>query len=94
MLMWLCAPIAWPLGKLLDALLGHSSSVMQRHELKAMVELHGTGAGLGGRLSPQEIKIIHGVLDLTGKTALEVMLPLDTARHHCTCCRCVVVLHK
>jgi len=44
-LMWLFAPITWPLGKLLDCVLGHEDVVMKRNQLKAMVQLHGEGAG-------------------------------------------------
>ena len=46
-LMVLCAPITWPLGKLLDWTLGHESVTMKRQQLKAMVQLHGEGAGKG-----------------------------------------------
>lgn len=44
-LMLLCAPITWPLGKLLDCILGHENVAMKRQQLKAMVQLHGEGAG-------------------------------------------------
>lgn len=44
-LMLLCAPITWPLGKLLDLVLGHENVAMKRQQLKAMVQLHGEGAG-------------------------------------------------
>jgi hypothetical protein len=43
--MWACSPITWPLGKLLDRVLGHEEITMKRRELKAMVQLHGEGAG-------------------------------------------------
>jgi metal transporter CNNM len=44
-LMLLCAPISWPLSKLLDVVLGHETVAMKRQQLKAMVQLHGEGAG-------------------------------------------------
>jgi metal transporter CNNM len=44
-LMLLCAPITWPLGKVLDWVLGHENVAMKRQQLKAMVQLHGEGAG-------------------------------------------------
>jgi len=44
-LMVICSPITWPLGKLLDAILGHENVAMKRQQLKAMVQLHGEGAG-------------------------------------------------
>lgn len=46
-LMVLCSPITWPLGKLLDCILGHENVTMKRQQLKAMVQLHGEGAGEG-----------------------------------------------
>ncbi|GBF93780.1 hypothetical protein Rsub_06112 [Raphidocelis subcapitata] len=76
-LMWLSAPVTWPLGKLLDCVLGHGEVAMQRQELKAMVELHGERAGLGGRLTSQEVMLISGAIDLRYKTALTAMTPLD-----------------
>jgi metal transporter CNNM len=44
-LMLLCSPITWPLGKLLDLVLGHENVAMKRQQLKAMVQLHGEHAG-------------------------------------------------
>jgi CBS domain containing-hemolysin-like protein len=44
-LMWACSPVTWPLGKLLDRVLGHEEIAMKRRELKAMVQLHGENAG-------------------------------------------------
>jgi metal transporter CNNM len=43
--MLLCSPITWPLGKLLDLVLGHENVAMKRQQLKAMVQLHGEHAG-------------------------------------------------
>lgn len=60
-IMALCSPIAWPLGKLLDVLLGTEQHVLfRRKQLKALVDLHGEGGGMGGKLSEDEIKIITG----------------------------------
>ncbi|KAF6253868.1 hypothetical protein COO60DRAFT_1273472 [Scenedesmus sp. NREL 46B-D3] len=75
-LMWVCSPVTWPLGKLLDKALGHEEITMKRRELKAMVQLHGEGAGLGGGLTQQEVAVINGALDLTSKTALSAMTPI------------------
>lgn len=44
-LMFVCAPITWPLAKLLDWVLGHEDVTMKRQQLKAMVQLHAEGAG-------------------------------------------------
>jgi metal transporter CNNM len=47
-LMFVCAPITWPLAKLLDWVLGHEDVTMKRQQLKAMVQLHAEGAGACG----------------------------------------------
>ncbi|GLC43679.1 hypothetical protein PLESTM_001503800 [Pleodorina starrii] len=77
-LMTLCSPIAWPIGKLLDFMLGPDhSALFRRAQLKALVDLHGTGAGFGGTLSEDEVHVIRGALDLTNKVACKSMTPLD-----------------
>jgi hypothetical protein len=38
-------PISWPLGKLLDVVLGHRSALLGRRQLKALVDLHHKDAG-------------------------------------------------
>ena len=69
-LMALTAPISWPLSKVLDAALGAEHKVMfRRTQLKALVDIHGAGGGLGGTLTEDEVKVICGALDLTSKTA-------------------------
>lgn len=55
-------------------------ALFRRGQLKALVGLHGCDEGLGGTLSPDEISIITGALDLTSKTAWAAMTPLDKAR--------------
>jgi hypothetical protein len=47
-LMWVCAPITWPLGRLLDLILGHEDTLMKRQQIKAIVSLHAEGAGAPG----------------------------------------------
>ncbi|KXZ48422.1 hypothetical protein GPECTOR_28g830 [Gonium pectorale] len=77
-LMTICSPIAWPIGKLLDFLLGPDhSALFRRAQLKALVDLHGSGAGFGGTLSEDEVHVIRGALDLTNKVASKSMTPLD-----------------
>jgi metal transporter CNNM len=51
---------------------------MRRAQLKALVGLHAQEEG--GVLSPDEISIITGALDLTSKTAGSAMTPLDKVR--------------
>ena len=42
-------------------------ALFRRAQLKALVDLHGTGAGFGGTLSEDEVHVIRGALDLTSK---------------------------
>lgn len=77
-LMVICWPISYPVGKILDHLLGHSDSALfRRAQLKAFVGIHGKEAGKGGELTHDETTIIQGALDLTEKTALDSMTPLE-----------------
>ncbi|KAL3696775.1 hypothetical protein R1sor_010851 [Riccia sorocarpa] len=78
-LMILCYPISFPVGKLLDHLLGHNDSALfRRNQLKALVSIHGQEAGKGGELTHDETTIISGALDLTEKTAEEAMTPIES----------------
>ncbi|KAG2442805.1 hypothetical protein HXX76_002884 [Chlamydomonas incerta] len=77
-LMWLCTPVAWPLAKLLDKLLGPDHhTLFRRRQLKELVSIHAEDAGMGGALTRDEIKVITGALDLTAKVAYRAMTPLD-----------------
>jgi len=80
-LMALCSPLAWPLGRLLDALLGGEQRALfrGRAQLKALVDVHGADQAFGGTLSADEVRIIRGALDLTSKTARLAMTPLAAA---------------
>ncbi|KAL9240778.1 hypothetical protein vseg_014958 [Gypsophila vaccaria] len=77
-LMILSYPISYPIGKVLDCLLGHSDALFRRAQLKALVSIHSQEAGKGGELTHDEITIISGALDLTEKTAQEAMTPIDS----------------
>ncbi|XP_057484171.1 DUF21 domain-containing protein At4g14240-like [Actinidia eriantha] len=77
-LMIICYPIAYPIGKVLDAVLGHNDALFRRAQLKALVSIHGQEAGKGGELSHDETTIISGALDLTEKTAEEAMTPIES----------------
>jgi CBS domain containing-hemolysin-like protein len=73
-LMW---PVAYPIAKLLDCLLGHKEGVVYRRaELKTLIAMHQESQGMGS-LSNDEVNIIQGVLDLSAKTVHEVMTPLE-----------------
>merc|ERR1711915_569009 len=78
-LMIICYPIAYPVGKVLDCVLGHNESALfRRAQLKALVPIHGQEAGKGGELTRDETTIISGALDLTEKTAEEAMTPIES----------------
>ncbi|KAJ7972824.1 DUF21 domain-containing protein [Quillaja saponaria] len=77
-LMIICYPIAFPIGKILDAVLGHNDALFRRAQLKALVSIHGQEAGKGGELTHAETTIISGALDLTEKTAAEAMTPIES----------------
>ncbi|XP_074575293.1 DUF21 domain-containing protein At4g14240-like [Curcuma longa] len=78
-LMIMCYPIAYPVGKILDCALGHNESALfRRAQLKALVSIHGKEAGKGGELTHDETTIISGALDLTEKTAEAAMTPIES----------------
>ncbi|XP_042045242.1 DUF21 domain-containing protein At4g14240-like [Salvia splendens] len=77
-LMIICYPIAYPIGKILDFVLGHQDALFRRPQLKALVSIHSQEAGRGGELTHDETTIINGALDLTEKTAKEAMTPIES----------------
>ncbi|KAL4312075.1 hypothetical protein GQ457_01G032760 [Hibiscus cannabinus] len=78
LLMLICYPIAYPVGKILDWMLGHNDALFRRAQLKALVSIHSQEAGKGGELTHDETTIISGALDLTEKTAEEAMTPIES----------------
>ncbi|KAF7813762.1 DUF21 domain-containing protein [Senna tora] len=78
LLMIICYPIAYPIGKMLDWVLGHNQALFRRAQLKALVSIHSQEAGKGGELTHDETTIISGALDLTEKTAQEAMTPIES----------------
>ncbi|XP_031481434.1 DUF21 domain-containing protein At2g14520-like isoform X1 [Nymphaea colorata] len=78
LLVWICFPVAYPISKLLDYLLGKGHvALFRRAELKTLVNLHGNEAGKGGELTHDETTIIAGALELTEKTAKDSMTPIS-----------------
>ncbi|KAM7520370.1 hypothetical protein LguiB_019332 [Lonicera macranthoides] len=76
-LLWVWFPVAYPISKLLDLLLGKRRvSLFRRAELKTLVHLHCNEAGKGGELSRSETLIISGALELTEKTAKDAITPI------------------
>ncbi|XP_057995439.1 DUF21 domain-containing protein At5g52790-like [Hevea brasiliensis] len=77
-LLQLFYPVAYPISKMLDWLLGKAhSALLRRAELKTYVDLHANEAGKGGELSHHETTIISGALDLTQKSAQDAMTPIS-----------------
>ncbi|KAH6833221.1 CBS domain protein [Perilla frutescens var. hirtella] len=77
-LVWICFPIAYPISKLLDFLLGDGHrTLFRRAELKTLVNFHGNEAGKGGELTHDETTIIAGALELSDKTASDAMTPIS-----------------
>ncbi|XP_078178201.1 DUF21 domain-containing protein At2g14520-like isoform X1 [Carex rostrata] len=71
-------PVALPISKFLDYLLGHDRVLLfRRAELQTLVKLHGNEAGRGGELTLDETMIINGALELIKKKAKDAMTLLS-----------------
>ncbi|KAK6914085.1 CNNM, transmembrane domain, partial [Dillenia turbinata] len=80
LLLWVFFPVAYPISKFLDWMLGKGHSVLlHRAELKTFVDFHGNEAGKGGDLTHDETTIIPGALELTEKTAKDAMTAIPKA---------------
>ncbi|KAI3852225.1 hypothetical protein MKX03_009476 [Papaver bracteatum] len=67
-------PVAFPISKILDYLMGnHHVALFRRAELKMLVDMHGNEVGKGGELTHDETTIIAGALELTMKIAGDAM---------------------
>lgn len=79
-LLCLFFPIAYPISKMLDWMLGKGHAVLlRRAELKTFVDFHGNEAGKGGDLTHDETTIIAGALEMTEKTVKDAMTPISSA---------------
>ena len=68
------APIAWPIAKLLDNVLGaNEQHTYKKAELKSFLQFHRTGEE---PLRDDEIAILNGVLELNNKRVGQIMTPL------------------
>ncbi|KXN92794.1 hypothetical protein AN958_04721 [Leucoagaricus sp. SymC.cos] len=73
-MMYLFAPIAWPIAKLLDWILGaNEQHTYKKAELKSFLQFHRTGEE---PLRDDEINILNGVLELNTKNVETIMTPL------------------
>lgn len=76
-IMYLMSPISWPVGKLLDLLVGGDHFVgYRRVELKTLFTLHKKMGQTEDRLIPDEVSIIHGTLGLMDKPVTRIMTPI------------------
>lgn len=77
-LMYIMSPIAWPVAKLLDKLLGEDhGTIYKKAGLKTLVTLHKTLGEAGEQLNSDEVTIISAVLDLKEKSVGSIMTPMD-----------------
>lgn len=77
-LMYLMSPVAWPIAKLLDRLLGEDhGTIYKKAGLKTLVTLHKTLGEAGEQLNSDEVTIISAVLDLKEKSVGSIMTPME-----------------
>ncbi|RHZ44265.1 putative DUF21 and CBS domain protein (Mam3) [Aspergillus thermomutatus] len=77
-LMYLMSPVAWPVAKLLDKLLGKDhGTIYKKAGLKTLVTLHKTLGEAGEQLNSDEVTIISAVLDLKEKSVGSIMTPME-----------------
>lgn len=69
------APVAWPIAKLLDHVLGvNEAHTYKKAELKSFLQFHRTGEE---PLRDDEISILNGVLELNTKNVETIMTPIN-----------------
>ncbi len=69
----IAAPIAYPIAKLLDWLLGaNEEHTYKKAELKSFLQFHRSGEE---PLQDDEISILNGVLSLNEQSAAQIMTP-------------------
>ncbi|KAJ3765705.1 hypothetical protein FB446DRAFT_445992 [Lentinula raphanica] len=74
-LMWLMSPLAYPIAKLLDHVLGSSEThTYKKAELKSFLQFHRTGEE---PLRDDEISILNGVLELNTKRVEGIMTRIE-----------------
>ncbi|EAW11321.1 putative DUF21 and CBS domain protein (Mam3) [Aspergillus clavatus NRRL 1] len=77
-LMYILSPVAWPIAKLLDRLLGEDhGTIYKKAGLKTLVTLHKTLGEAGEQLNSDEVTIISAVLDLKEKSVGSIMTPME-----------------
>ncbi|OCF34400.1 hypothetical protein I316_03914 [Kwoniella heveanensis BCC8398] len=77
-MIWIAFPIAWPIAKLLEYILGaHHGIIYRRSELRELIKMHAATAEGGGDLDFDTVQMAQGALDLAQKSVKEAMTPID-----------------
>jgi hypothetical protein len=72
------SPVAWPVAKLLDRLLGEDhGTIYKKAGLKTLVTLHKSLGAAGEQLNSDEVTIISACLDLKEKSVGTIMTPME-----------------
>lgn len=75
---YLLAPVAWPVGKLLDLCVGDSHATgYKRTELLTLFSLHEKLGNSNERLHSQEVNMVHGTLGLRDTKVTGIMTPIQ-----------------
>ena len=78
------APIAWPIAKLLDRVLGKSEdTTYKKAELRTFLQFHRNSEE---PLRDDEITILNGVLSLNDKRVDKIMTPIEVCKRMATGC--------
>ncbi|KAI6113792.1 hypothetical protein EDD16DRAFT_1802980 [Pisolithus croceorrhizus] len=78
-LMYIFSPIAYPIARLLDHVLGKSEThTYKKAELKSFLQFHRSGEE---PLRDDEISILNGVLELNNKKVESIMTPICVSSH-------------
>ena len=76
LVMWLLAPIAWPIAKTLDHFLGNETPrTYSKHEIMHIVSEHEDSEH--SPIDADEERIVHGALQFSHRKVREVMTPLS-----------------
>ncbi|WVQ75716.1 hypothetical protein IAR50_005346 [Cryptococcus sp. DSM 104548] len=77
-MIWIAFPIAWPIAKLLEYILGaHHGIIYRRSELQELIKMHAASGEGGGDLDFDTVQITQGALNLAKKSVKEAMTPID-----------------
>lgn len=92
-LMGICYPVAWPVGKILDLIFGtgNAGTLFKRSQLKELINLHSKHnissavdveeelkkLPVEDRLTTQEVALIKNSLDLNSRVAMELSTQID-----------------